>query len=423
MVSSGNKPSLTRREFLKQGTTLAVAAAGVAALGAPAIVRGQNLGSQITVGVIGTGSRGCYMMRLLAGLPGVTVTDLCDVYPPHLQQGVEASGNPQVRRHEQWQKLLEQQDTDAILVSPPLFLHVPCSVAALGAGKHVYSEKSMGLNVKQLNEVSEAAKRNPKLVYLVGYQSRLGEAFLDAKRLVREGSFGKITQFYLHYDRNSSWRKELEDPKLERLLNWRMYREYCGGIITELLAHEIDMMMDLLGTSPVQGACAGQIMVYKDGREHHDSLMGYLQMEDGVLGTISGHLSNSRWGSGWAVHGTHGTLEFLGGGFQIFWERETRHLQTVGVEHKFNKIKLGQSLDVKDTPIQAADKVVDFRNSETADSSKQALEHFCSCIRNGDQPIMGYASARRTSMAALLLYESSLAGGRTMKMEEIEAMG
>ena len=420
MNDSNNKGTLSRRDFLKRSST--GAAAGIAILGAPAILRAQNVNSSMNVGVIGTGSRGCYLIRLLNELPGVTITDVCDVYPPHLEEGKTDSGNDKVRTHEQWEKIIEQKDVDAVVVSPPLHLHVPCSVAALQSGKHVFSEKSQGLNVKQLNEVKAEVESHPELTYIVGYQSRLMESFKQAKELVRNNAFGKITQFYLHYDRNTTWRKEIDDPKWERVLNWRMYREYCGGILTELLSHDIDMMLDLLGTKPVKGACDGKLMVYEDGREHHDSLMGYMEMEDGVLGLLSGHLSNSRWGSGWAIHGTHGTLEFMGNAFRIFWEKETRHLQTVGIKHKFTKVKLGQSLNISESPVTEPDKIADFSDS-TEGSSKEALAHFLACIRNGEKPIMDLESARLSSLTALMLYTSTLEGGRQVTMEDVLAQG
>ncbi len=412
------KDNLSRRDFIRRGSTTAAAAAGLAVLGAPAVLRGQNLNSRINVGVIGTGSRGCYLIRLLKELPGITITDVCDIYPPHLEAGKNDSGNEQVRGHEQWEEVVGQKDVDAVVVSPPLFLHVPCSVAALEAGKHVYSEKSMGLTVEQLNRIKATVEQHPDQVYMVGYQSRMMESFKQAKELVRNNSFGRITQFYAHYDRNTTWRKEIEDPKWERVLNWRMYREYCGGILTELLPHDIDMLLDILGTRPVSASCRGKIRVYNDGREHHDSLMGQLEMEDGVLGTVSGQLANSRWGSGWAIHGTYGTIEFTGQAFRIFWEKETRHLQHVGLKHKFNRIKLGQSLDISNAPLTEPDKVVDFRDS-TENASRKALEHFLACVRNGDKPVMDMQSARVTSIAALMLYTSSLDNGRSVSVEEI----
>ncbi|MEA2064573.1 MAG: Gfo/Idh/MocA family oxidoreductase [Gemmatimonadota bacterium] len=413
--------SLSRREFIKTGSTVAAGAVSLAALGAPAVLRGQNLNSKINIGVIGTGSRGCYLIRLMAEHPGITVTDVCDIYPPHLEKGVEDSKNDKVRTHEQWEKLIDQRDVDAVVVSPPLFLHVPCSVAALQAGKHVLSEKSMALDMKQLKEVTATVENTGK-VYLVGYQSRMAESYADAKRLVQGGVLGKTIQFYVHYDRNQTWRKDVP-PELERVLNWRMYREYCGGILTELLTHQIDMLLDILGTMPVKASCEGRIMVYDDGREHHDSLMGHMVMDDDVIGVVSGTFCNSRWGNCWAIHGTHGTLEFMGNAFRVFFEKETRHLSAVGIKHKFTKIKLGQSLDVSDSPVTVPDKLVDYTGSTTRNSSAKMVDHFYNCIVEGEKPVMDAASASRPSIAAFMLYHSSHDGGRQYTREEIEAMG
>ena len=113
---------------------------------------------------------------------------------------------------------------------------------------------------------------------------------------------------------------------------------------------------------PVRGSCQGDILVYKDGREHHDTLMGTMVMDDGLIVALSGGLANSRWGASWAIHGTHGTLESLGG-------------------------------------------------------------HFRDCIVEGTKPIMDAASAGRTPVAALMLYSSSFDGERIHTREETEAGG
>ena len=145
-------------------------------------------------------------------------------------------------------------------------------------------------------------------------------------------------------------------------------------------------------------------------------------MEDGVLGLVSGHLSNRRWGMGWAIHGTHGTLEFTSNAFRIFWEKSTRHLQAVGIDHKFNRVKLGQSLNNSEAPMTEPDKIADFRDN-TENSSRQILEHFLRCIRDGEKPVSDVKSARLSSMTALLLYKSSLEGGRLVTMDELLAQG
>jgi len=374
--------------------------------------------------MIGTGSRGCSILRAIAPHKESVVTDVCDIYPPHLEQGKKYANNERVRAHKDWRKVLEQKDVDAVLVCTPLYLHVPMSVASLEAGKHVFSEKSMGLTMKQLNDMLAAVKKHSDKVYLVGYQSRLNESFTMAKDLIKSGSFGKITQFYVHFDRNQTWKKEVDDPQWERLLNWRLYKEYCGGLLTEVVTHEIDQIIDILGIMPVTASFYGKIMVYKDGREHHDSIMGSWEMENGVIGVGTAHLSNAKHGSGWTMLGTHGSIESYGGTLKLYWEKQARHLDSIGIKHKFTRITLGQSLKESESPKITPAKVIRFDvDGDYDNATAREFKHFYDCILNGTKPVMDVESARRTSIAALMAYHSSMNNGRQFTRQEIEAMG
>jgi predicted dehydrogenase len=176
MVPTDKDSGLSRREFLRQGSSIVAGAAGLAALGAPAILSAQNVNSRINIGFIGTGSRAGEILRSIAGHPEKLVTDLCDIYPPHIELAKKDCGNDKARTCSDWRKVLEQKDVDAIAIAAPLYIHVPVSVAGLDAGKHVFSEKSMGMNMKELNDMLGATRRHPDKVYMVGYQSRLNES-------------------------------------------------------------------------------------------------------------------------------------------------------------------------------------------------------------------------------------------------------
>ncbi|MFC1614646.1 Gfo/Idh/MocA family protein [Gemmatimonadota bacterium] len=413
---------LSRRNFIRSTSGIITGAAGLSALGTPGIINGRNSNSRINLGIIGTGSRACFILRSMRNTDRFKITDLCDIYPPHLEQAKALVANPGVRTYSDWRKLLEQKDMDAVLVVTPLSLHVPMSIAALQAGKHVLSEKTMGLTVSQINSMlAEVEKTN--LVYMVGYQDRLNESFAEVKRLVRSGSIGKITQFYAHYDRNITWRRDNLPPEWDRILNWRLYKEYCGGLITEVIAYEFDRVFDILDTRPDYACCNGEIMVYKDGREHHDSVMGSIRMEDGVLGLYSGHLTNSRMGGGWSILGTHGTIEYEVGTVRVYWETGTRHLHSIGIQHKFSEITLGQSLALSENPALSPAKVIKFENETYESTTAFELEHFADCIIDNKQPVMDAKSSVLTSIAALMAYHSSMNGGRIVNREEIEAMG
>ncbi len=423
-MNSESKNKVNRREFLRHGGAAVAGAAGLAALGAPAIISAQNVNSKITFGMIGSGSRGCSILNAISRHSQSIVTDVCDIYPANLEAGKVASANDKVRATMNWQELVERKDVDALIISAPLYLHVPMSVAGLQSGKHVFSEKSMGLNMKQINLMLATANKHPELTYLVGYQSRLNENLRMIKDLVAEGSFGRITQFYCHFDRNQTWRKEGLEGKWDRLLNWRLYKEYCGGLLTEVVTHEIDQVLHVLGNKPKTAAFHGQIMVYHDGREHHDSIMGSWEMDDGVMGVGTGHLSNGSQGSGFTLLGTHGTVESYGGKLKLYWEKAARHLDTAGVKHKFTKVNLGQSLSEDESPNSTPAKVIDFAaDSNYQDATSREFEHFYDCVLGGAKPVMDAASAHESSVMALMAYESSMNGGKAYTRDDVLALG
>lgn len=418
---SGN---LNRRDFFRSGGALAAGAAAIAAIGAPAIVRGQNLNSKLNFGVIGTGSRAGSILRAVRGDEYFNVTDLCDVFPPHLEECKTYIDNPDPRTTAAWEEVIARDDVDCIIVSTPLFLHVPMSIAALNAGKHVYSEKSMGLSMKQLNDMEAAVAAHPDLVYLVGYQSHLSNAIGEARRLIEAGSIGKVTQFSVHFDRNQSWKKEVPDPKWERILNWRLYREYCGGVITEVITHPLDMVLDILNVMPVRCSSYGNILVYKDERECHDHEMIIWEMDSGILGFGSGHFSNTFRGVGWKIFGTHGTMVYSGGELKIYWETAARHLDAFGIKHQFTKVELGQSIEDEHSSSTTKPKVfTDEIDKDYGTITARAIRHFADCVQNGTAPIMNAATAKKSSMSALLALESSYDGGKQKHMDEIIAQG
>jgi len=418
MQGTDRRDSINRRDFLIGGVGMA------AVLGAPAIVRGQNLNSKISLGIVGTGSRACEILKATTDHTERIVTDLCDIYPPHLEEAKNTCGNPSVRTHTEWQRVIEQKDVDAVAVAAPLFLHVPVSLAALESGKHAFSEKSMGMNMKELNQMLAAVQNHPDKVYLVGYQSHMNTTLAMVKDLVASGSIGEITQFYVHFDRNQTWSRNDVPPEFMRILNWRLYKEYCGGLLTEVVTHELDAVMSVLGTMPVAASFNGKIKVYKDGRENHDSIMGVWEWENDVLGVGSAHLSNASRGSGWVLLGTHGTVECHGGTVKLYWEKEARHLDTLGIQHKFTAVKLGQSLKESEDPNESPAKVIQDKVDNDYDlNTAREFKHFYDCILNGAKPAMDAATCRRTSIPALMAYASSMEGGRRVTREEIEAQG
>src|SRR6266567_2168921 len=111
-----------RRDLLK--TASAVTAAAVAFDGAPFLQKAKAADDQIRYGLIGTGSRGTYLLGHLKGITNGHCVAICDLKKEALDIAAPAIGtNP--KTYTDYRELLDRKDIDAVLVATPLFTHFP----------------------------------------------------------------------------------------------------------------------------------------------------------------------------------------------------------------------------------------------------------------------------------------------------------
>ncbi|MCR6722535.1 MAG: Gfo/Idh/MocA family oxidoreductase [Chitinophagaceae bacterium] len=238
-------PVYNRRNFIRNSSAIL---AGSLVL--PLINRAQQYkGDVIRVGIIGAGSRGTGMAVLMNKIQGLQVVACCDVLPQNLDNCIKTAA-PTAKAYTDYRKLLEDKSIDAVLIATPLFLHAPMAGAALEAGKHVYLEKAMAFSVDEVLQLTRTIRANPSLVFQLGYQYRYYGLYKKIKEIIQKNWLGKITHIESQYNRNSDWRNPVKDPTQERIINWRMYKEYCGGPLSELCSHQIDMINYLLDGHP-----------------------------------------------------------------------------------------------------------------------------------------------------------------------------
>ena len=135
---------------------------GMSRISAPVHAKLKNPNNIINVGMIGTGSRGNFLMDEIRKIGNVVITDMCDVYEPHMEHAWERNGK-KGRKHTDYKRLLEQKEIDAVFVVTPLKYHVPQCLDALSAGKHVYCEKTLAYSVKEANEFWEKRIKSVEL--------------------------------------------------------------------------------------------------------------------------------------------------------------------------------------------------------------------------------------------------------------------
>ena len=144
----------SRRDFVKSSVALA---------SAPAFLRGQGSNNKITIGWIGTGSRGDYLMqRMYVDNKNVAqVVAVCDAYTGNLARAkdrVVTIGGNTPKTYADYKELLADKSIDVVFISTPEHLHYPMFMAAIAAGKNIYVEKPLAHTIEQGAEMVAAAE-------------------------------------------------------------------------------------------------------------------------------------------------------------------------------------------------------------------------------------------------------------------------
>lgn len=319
----------SRRTFVKAAGAAAAVAVAAKYATAPAIhkVRAQN--NQVQYGFIGPGSRGLRLIqRHLTKIDAGRCVAVCDVYEPNLDEAAKTFGtNPD--KYKDYRELLARKDVEAVFITVPLYLHYPIMRDALLAGKHVFCEKSLVFTPPEYHGLKKIAEERPSQIVQVGLQRRYSQFYELAENMIRKGTIGEITNIYGMWHRNSNWRRPLQDPSLEKQINWRMYREFSGGLTAELASHQIDIADRMMGEGPEYVAGVGGLDYYKDGRDIYDNIHLMFVYPSGKKFQYSSIGTNAHlpYGGlkgmrefGEVIKGTEGSIEITLG--KAMWYRE-----------------------------------------------------------------------------------------------------
>jgi len=302
-----NDPQISRRSFLR--TTAAATGAAAFTTLAPSTVLGAN--ERIRFGVIGCGGMGTGHVGGLVGrgaVDNVQVAAVCDVFNKRITRakGVAAGADG----YDDYRKLLERKDIDAVLIATPDHWHGKIAGEAIQAGKHVYCEKPMTHTVEQAIELRNIARRHKQLLQ-VGPNATASDGYWKAGDAIREGRIGKVTWAQGSYNRNARVCLFNEHQKIdtaagpdksgEDFINWdmwlghkwglapkipwtpehffrfRKYFPYNGGVATDLLYHKLAPLLIALagpnGEYPLRVNANGGQYIEKDGREIPDTFL------------------------------------------------------------------------------------------------------------------------------------------------------
>lgn len=305
--------SQSRRDFLKLSTATAAALGiGLVACNRKEKFVLENIedAQRVKVGLIGVGTRGRSILKALELVPEIKVVALCDTLDFQLEKGVKLVSNKHTT-YTDYNQLLTHKELEAVIIATPLHEHYRMVMAAFEADIHILCEKALAINIEQCKAIKIRGDKSNKL-FQVSYQYQLNPVFNAIKNIIDKGYLGTITRVEATWDRNGSWRRKVPSPELERQINWRMYKEYSGGLMAELASHELNMIDNLLGAHPTKVVGTGGIDFWKDGRETFDNVHALFDYPNGVKVGFHSGTTNNYEDYQIKFYGTKGTIVTYG---------------------------------------------------------------------------------------------------------------
>ena len=285
------------------------------------------------IGIIGTGSRGQYHIHNLLQMQVAQIVALCDIYQPNLDAASELV--PGARTYSDYRKLLEEKDIDGVIIATPLGTHAQLTIDSLDAGKHTFCEKAMALTIDQCKAVYEKYRESDRVLFYC-MQRMYDEKYVKAFQMIRTGLIGDIVGMRCHWFRNADWRREVPSPELERRINWRLYKEYSAGLMTELACHQLEVCNWTLDRMPSEIIGLGDIVYWKDAREVYDSINVTYRYSNGCKITYESLISNKYNGMEDQILGKKGTMDLTRGVYYL----EEDHLVS-GMRQLLDQIRDG----------------------------------------------------------------------------------
>lgn len=311
------KGRVSRRGFLQNAAGLA-AVSGLAQNSAYDRISDTR---RFRLGLIGCGKQATTnLIPAALKVPGVSITALCDIIPERTATAQKLAGG-QARVFDGYRNLLKEADMDGVVIATPLHLHRPMIEEALKNGRHVFCERMMGLTLEDCRAILKAQKDSGKIVKF-GYGIRYNPAYYTLRaqfmRLLGPG----ISNIHCQWNLNSAWRNPVapvDTPDLRKwgyetpdeLFNWHLYRKYSGGVMTEWVADQIDVLIWLLGgRMPLAVKGVGAID-RRDGRTVYDNVHLIYEYPNNVEATFEAVTTNSFSSFGEAyimLQGLEGTI-------------------------------------------------------------------------------------------------------------------
>ena len=338
------------------------------------------MSKDILVGIVGAGRIGCvHAQTMHTMVSGVRVGAVCSASGDSAKKLAEDFGIPKYGND--YRELCTNPDLDAIAICSATETHLEIIVAAARAGKHIFCEKPLALDIHAIDRALKVVA-DSGVHFMLGFNHRHDAGVMGVRKAIEQGVIGKPEMVFLTG----------RDPSLQPL----SYLETSGGIFLDTVVHDFDVSRYLLADEPEEIYARGECNVDTAiaGFGDYDTVMAIARFRSGVLV----HYNNSRR----AVYGFDQRVEVLG---------PKGRLETSNIHE--NNITFAAVDGYHRAPIK------NFFMDRYMEAYQYEGKVFAECIRDNRTPPCGARDGRQSVLMALAATKSAKEN-RPVRISEVD---
>jgi len=326
---------------------------------------------RINIGVVGLGRLGkSHAENLVYKTAGANVTAACSVVPEELEYAKNSLGINE--NYGDFDEFLSNSNIDAVWITSSTSVHAEQIIKSIHAGKHVFCEKPVAINVADCLRVEEAAASKPELVVCIGFVRRYDASYADAKQKIDAGLIGK------------PFCVRSQSADMDKFAEFQVeFTKSSGGFFLDIMVHDIDLARWLLSSEISTGYALGGCYKHQGFEQYQDAdnAGALFSMENGTTAYLSGSRT--------MMHGHDTFTEVLG----------TEGVLTIGCNPRVNRVEIRDSHGLRN-------ECVETFYDRFEDAFLEEARDFIHCIQNKLTPRVSVRDATENTRAAIAVTDS-----------------
>ena len=364
----------------------------------------------LKVGVVCLG-RGLHIVDSIIGESNMCLYAICDASEKRLEEGrkhfEEEKGVKDLHCFTSYEEFLAS-DVEAVVVASGVDRHVPMSIQALEAGKHVLSEIPVVNTIEEAKILKDAVRKHPNLKYFAGENCCFWRFVVEWKKLIENGYVGKpvlIEGEYLHHEAKENTTPPDYFYEPDGSIGWRVDLNAI-----QYLTHELGPILYMLGDDRVVSVCGFkpdfETVEYKQGRGASNELAVFKTAKGAIIKIFIGFGVDVGFDHNFIVYGSEGMIET---------DRRTMVIDahSYGRFHHMEGINGGAKIELPWTTKFPGEKDDGHGGCDT-----QMMKAFAKCILEDTKPPVDVDMGIQMSIAGIYAHESAVKGGIPIEIPE-----